>query len=202
MWLNAASSIHFPTAFTGATRNVEVSGEAYFEVAKNAAMPFVVKKKESDVEVQVLGTHFNFNAYDDEGKTKVTLVEGSVKVQSAIGNRESAILKPGEQAIVSNQANGSFTIDVDKEADVEEALAWKNGMFRFNNTNIAAIMKQVTRWYDVDILYEGDVMNEFFSGTIPRNTKASGLFSVLELTQTVQFTINNKKVIVKPYKKA
>lgn len=202
VWLNAASSIHYPTRFTGGERDVELTGEAYFEVAKNAAMPFVVKKKESDVEVQVLGTHFNFNAYDDEGKTKVTLVEGSVKVQSAIGNRESAILKPGEQAIVSNQANGSFTIDVDKEADVEEALAWKNGMFRFNNTNIAAIMKQVTRWYDVDILYEGDVMNEFFSGTIPRNTKASGLFSVLELTQTVQFTINNKKVIVKPYKKA
>ncbi|MBS1566087.1 MAG: FecR domain-containing protein [Bacteroidetes bacterium] len=198
VWLNAASSLRFPTAFSGNERSVELSGEAYFEVAQNPAKPFKVRKKDSNIEVQVLGTHFNVNAYDDEGDTKITLLEGKISITA--GQRPTTLF-PGQQALVLAATGKSSDIIVRTNADLDEAMAWKNGLFQFNNTNIAAMMKQLSRWYDVDIAYEGNVMNESFSGTIPRNTTALGLFEVLELTKTVQFSIEHKKIVVRPYKK-
>lgn len=176
VWLNSASSLRFPTSFTGDTREVELDGEGYFEVAKNPSKPFHVKTNSQDIEV--LGTHFNVNAYNDEGTTKTTLLEGSVKVsQSAIGNRQSAILKPGEQSVL--KANSPFTIDY--SPDIDQVMAWKNGWFEFDNTDIKAIMRQISRWYDVDIRYETKTDNQTYGGRISRNINLSNILKMLEL---------------------
>jgi ferric-dicitrate binding protein FerR (iron transport regulator) len=193
VWLNAASSIRFPTAFTGNERKVEITGEAYFEVKKNAAMPFIVKMNNGTI-VKVLGTHFNVNAYDDEEAVKTTLLEGSVKV-SATGpgsaGSESAILKPGEQISVSHSSQLSQPIPV----QTDEVMAWKNGLFQFNNVTIETVMRQVARWYDVQVVYERDVSQELFRGKIYRNAEISQLLTILELSGA-HFKIQGKKIIV------
>lgn len=201
VWLNAASSITFPTSFTGNERNITITGEVYLEVAHNAAKPFKVQTNGADVEV--LGTHFNVQAYTDEPAKKITLIEGRVKVsnrQLAIGNRQSAILKPGQQAelIADSQlapTSRRLTIHDKSDVDMEEVLAWKNGLFRFNNADIETVMKQVERWYDVEVVYEGPVPEGHFRGKIPRNVMASEMLKIIEASG-IQFRIENKKIII------
>ncbi len=188
VWLNAASSIRFPTAFTGKERTVEITGEAYFEVAKNKAMPFKVKA--STVQVEVLGTHFNVMAYTDEAASKTTLLEGSVKISSS---GRQTIIAPGQQASV---ARGSNSINVLDGVDLDETVAWKNGMFMFNNTGIETIMRQIARWYDVEVSYDGPVTTDHFTGKVSRNSTAAQVLKILELSD-IHFTISGKKIIVK-----
>jgi ferric-dicitrate binding protein FerR (iron transport regulator) len=189
VWLNAASAISYPTAFTGSERKVEIKGEAYFEIAKNTAMPFIVKV--NDAQVQVLGTHFNINAYSDEDAIKTTLLEGAVKVTK---DAASTLLKPGQQAILGRSSN---EIRVQENTDLDAVLAWKNGYFSFNQTDLATIMRQIARWYDVDIVYSDKVPERRFGGEIPRNTNAAEVLKMLEESK-VHFRIEGRKVIVLP----
>jgi ferric-dicitrate binding protein FerR (iron transport regulator) len=210
VWLNAASSIRFPTAFTGNERNVEITGEAYFEVKKNAAMPFTVKMN-NGAAVKVLGTHFNINAYDDELESKVTLLEGRVEVGSgqwAVGSGEKAkdkwqraeneeksvVLKPGEQAVLLG-THSPFTID--HSPDLEQVMAWKNGAFQFNGATIETVMRQVSRWYDVEVEYKGKI-SLHFAGAISRNVHISQVLEMLEKAGGIKTSITGKKVIVSP----
>ena len=194
VWLNAASSVTFPVAFIGNERKVDIKGEAYLEVAHDASKPFKVKKGE--MEVAVLGTKFNVNTYEDEADMKVTLLEGSVSVNkiSADGNTivKQVKIKPGQQAKFS-PAN----IVVENEVNIEEVMAWKNGIFKFNNTTIETLMRQIEKWYDVDIIYEGKVTSHFVA-TIPKTVSAQNVFKILEQTGAVHFKIEGKKVIVSP----
>jgi transmembrane sensor len=204
VWLNSASSLRFPTSFTGNSRDVELDGEGYFEIAKDASKPFHVKTRTQDLEV--LGTHFNVNAYSDEDATKTTLLEGKVKVsQSAIVNPESAngkrqsakdnefavVLKPGEQAVLAN--NSPFTID--HSPDLDQVMAWKNGWFEFDNTDIKTIMRQISRWYDVDIKYETKINNETYGGRISRSLNLSNILKMLE-TYGVHYRLEGKTLSI------
>jgi transmembrane sensor len=193
VWLNAASSIRYPAAFNDKERVVNITGEVYFEVApvklrSGRKMPFIVKIDEA-TEVKVLGTHFNINAYHDEANVKVTLLEGSVKVGT--GNETSVVLKPGEQTTVSQSSQPSQPIPVQTDA----VMAWKNGFFQFERADIQTVMRQIARWYDVDIQYEGPVTKDRFGGSIPRDATLSQVLHALEQS-LVHFTIQGKKVIV------
>jgi transmembrane sensor len=187
VWLDAASSLKFPTAFAGNERTVELSGEAYFEVTKNAAMPFNVKV--NNMRVRVLGTHFNIMAYANEANIKTTLLEGSVQLTS--GNK-SNVLKPGQQGVVAKDGQ----IEV-RNVDTEQAIAWKNGFFEFDRSNIQEIMNQLSRWYDTNVAYEGKVPDDEFVGKIERGAKLSQVLHILELSN-VHFRIEDKKIIVTP----
>jgi transmembrane sensor len=186
VWLNSASSLKFPTAFTGNERDVELTGEGYFEVAKNKAKPFNVKVK--DIDVYVLGTHFNIMAYGDEAAVKTTLLEGSVRLTQG---KVSNLLKPGQQGVINDK--GIKIIDV----DTDEAVAWKNGFFDFERANIQDIMKQLSRWYGTEVMYEGKIPDDEFVGKISRDVKLSQVLHILELSH-VRFRIENKKIIVTP----
>ncbi len=188
VWLNALSSIRFPVVFHGTDRPVEISGEVYFEVAKNKAKPFIVHA--GGTEIKVLGTHFNVNAYSDGNAIRTTLVEGSVRVSK---DRTSGILKPGQQA----QLYGTGKLNIQEHADLEEALAWKNGRIAFTNAGIEDIMRQVSKWYDVEVIYEGKMTKRTFTADISRNTNLSEFLKVLELSN-IHFSIEGKKLIVKP----
>jgi len=186
VWLNAASSITYPTAFIGKQRTVTITGEAYFEVAKDKSKPFHVKV--NDMEVVVLGTHFNINSYSDEGSIRTTLLEGSVKVKE----KQSVVLKPGQQAEVEKQQ-----MRVINNADIDQVMAWKNGLFQFKNADIKTVMRQIARWYDLEVSYEGKMPDDRFEGKLPRNAMASQVLSVLEKNQ-VHFRIEGKQLIVMP----
>lgn len=193
VWLNAASSIRYATAFTGNERRVEITGEAYFEVAKEKNKPFrvaiaPVARGASPVIVEVLGTEFNVNAYSNEAAVKTTLLEGKVKVLS--GSQSSTIV-PGQQAQLIKGI-----VQVVDHADLEEAMAWKNNTFVFNNLTIEDIMRQLSRWYDVEVVYEQPV-NTHFIASIPRTVTLSKVLQVLELTGGVRFEIDGKKITVK-----
>lgn len=202
VWLNAASSIRYPTLFTGEKRQVEITGEVYFEVAhqtlKNnpangaaeVRMPFIVKVSNGE-EIEVLGTHFNINAYDDEPAVKTTLLEGSVKVSTVVGH--TAVLKPGQQSAVAQ--NGSIRIM--KEVNIDAVMAWKNGYFSFDQTDLATLMRQIGRWYDVDISYEGAIPVRKFGGEISRDNNASQVLKIME-ESGVRFKIEGRKIIVLP----
>lgn len=186
VWLNAASSLKFPSTFARlVNRKVELRGEAYFEVAKNKQQPFIVKTAEQEVEV--LGTHFNINTYKNEQGVKTTLLEGSVKIHNGV---ESKILKPGEQSTLTNQR---FMV---KTIDVEEAIAWKKGYFYFNNENIESIMRKLSRWYNVEVQYEGKIPNEGFYGTVSQTKNISQVLSILEKTKGVHFRIEGRRITV------
>ena len=175
-WLNAASSIHFPTAFSGNERKVEITGEVYFEVAHDRSKPFKVEFSNATGEkgeVEVLGTHFDLNAYPDETNIKTTLLQGSVKVSQS---DKIQMLSPGQQAIIS-----SDKITLKKDIDVAQITAWKNGYFLFNNTDIQSIMRQVSRWYDIDVSFEGKIPSDGFTGKILRNVPLSKFLKVLEM---------------------
>jgi transmembrane sensor len=185
VWLNAASSITYPVAFTGGERRVTLTGEAYFEVVHQAHQPFKVRV--GNREIEDLGTYFDINAYADEPVMETTLLEGSVK----IGN---LVLKPGEQARMNR--NGQITLT--KDVDTDQAIAWKNGKFQFGDkADIAAIMRQVARWYDVDVKYMGPVTGHI-GGSISRNVNASQVLRMLEITGGVHFKIEGRKVTVMP----
>lgn len=187
VWLNATSSISFPVAFTGGERRVSITGEVYFEVAKNKEQPFFVEAKQ--VSVKVLGTHFNVSAYPDDQLVSTTLLEGSVLV--AKGDNTS-LLKPGEQAKISDHAKA---IEIGK-IDTEEILAWKNGYFFFNHEPLESVMKKMSRWYDVEIVYKGDPNGKKFDGTISRMDNIQQMITALELTKTAHFAIEGRRVIV------
>lgn len=189
VWLNAASSLKFPTTFTGKERLVELTGEAYFEVAKNKSMPFKVVA--NGVNVNVLGTHFNVMAYQDESVVKTTLLEGSVRLEK---DNMEAMLIPGEQGLIKEGAS-AFKV---REVKVDDIVAWKNGLFSFENENIRTIMRQVSRWYDVDIDCEGELGKQNFGGSVSRFKDISYLLKTLELTGTVHFKINGRRITVMP----
>lgn len=192
VWLNAASSIRYPSIFRGSLRTVEITGEAYFEVAHNPQMPFIVKNNQATV--KVLGTHFNVNAYDDASTLNVTLLEGRVSVNAGIQKNSTEII-PGEQARVSK----SGTIQLEHHADLEQVMAWKNGMFSYKGESLNIIMSQVQKWYDVNIIFEQPVTEKFYA-EVPRNTAISTLLKMLEATKAVQFRIEDKNIYVSPGK--
>lgn len=192
VWLDAASSIRFPVVFTGNERSVVITGEAYFEVAKNKAMPFKVKARSAEIEV--LGTHFNVNAYDDETSIKATLLEGKVKISvPSISDQATKYLAPGEQAAINKDGK----ILVSDHADTEEAVAWKNGRFQFKSADLKSILRQISRWYDVDIIYQGNV-NLHFTGQLNRNLNVTKVFETLSLTNEVHFKTEGRRIIVSP----
>lgn len=184
-WLNASSSIRYPSAFRGNDRRVVTTGEVYFEVAHNAAKPFKVMAGAQTVEV--LGTHFDINSYTDEPEPKTTLLEGSVKVSA--GNNFK-IIKPGEQAVLKDEH--LFV----SAANTEEAVAWKNGYFRFNQEKISVIMRKLSRWYDIDVEYDGPIPEDEFSGTLSQNTSLSEALKALTYYKTVHFKIEGRRVVV------
>lgn len=189
--LNAASSITYPTAFTGNSRKVTITGEVYFEVAKNESKPFYVEHE--DVSIKVLGTHFNVNSYADEKTIAVTLLEGAVSVTH--GSTVKTIV-PGQQAN-TNQQGG---IVVDGDVDMEEVMAWKNGRFQFGEkAGLRSIMRQLSRWYDVDVEYRGEADPQFW-GSMTRSVNVSEVLEMLEETGRVKFKIEGKKIFVMPVK--
>lgn len=188
VWLNAASSLRYPAAFTGNDRKVSITGEVYFEVAKDRSRQFIVEA--NGISTKVLGTHFNINAYEDEPETRITLLEGAVK----IGSRDSEqMLAPGQQAVVTPAGN----IHIDANTDIEEVMAWKDGRFQFGGADIQEVMREIMRWYNVEIEYEGDI-RQHFRGGISRNVEVSKVFKMLEATGTVHFKIAGKKILVTP----
>ncbi|SEO16082.1 FecR family protein [Niastella yeongjuensis] len=196
VWLNAGSSIRYPTAFTGAERKVELQGEAYFEVAHNAHKPFIVSK--GSTTVQVLGTHFNVNAYDDEEAIKTTLLEGSVKVVLSAGrNPQSAILKPGQQAIAigSPVTTAHSLLTINNSPDLDQVIAWRKGIFNFENADLKAVMRQLERWYDIQVAYENNVPNIVFGGKMKRDLNLSQVLRILEISK-VNFRLEDRKLIV------
>lgn len=190
VWLNSGSTLRFPTAFIGSERIVELKGEAYFDIAKNPKMPFLVRTNNA-MDIKVLGTQFNVMAYDDEKNINTTLVEGSVEV---LKGSEKTNLKPGQEAIL-NRGSGNIKV---AQADLEQAIAWKNGYFIFYNENIESIMRKVSRWYNVDIVYQGNLNNKDFVGTISRNKNVSELLKMLELTGAIHFSIDGRRITVMP----
>lgn len=188
VWLNSASSLHFPAAFVGKERKVEITGEAYFEVVKNKAMPFIVSVNGS--EVHVLGTHFNVMAYSDEPSVQTTLLEGAVKF---VKEHVTSILKPGQQA----QLLPSGHVKITDQVDADEVVAWKNGMFNFQGVDIGTVSRQLARWYEVEVVYDKTI-DDLFYAKIPRSSKLSEVLKLLALTEKVHFEINGRIVTVKP----
>lgn len=188
VWLNSASSLKYPVKFKGMERHVELTGEAYFEVAKNKNMPFTINA--NNVNIKVLGTHFNVMAYADEPSVKTTLLEGSVMLNARNGQ---ALLIPGQQADVTN-SNGKVDLNY---VNTDDAVSWKNGYFTFRNESVVSIMKKVSRWYDVDVEYRDDLSHVLFGGTISRAKDIQELLSKIELTNSVHFKIEGRRVIVK-----
>ena len=197
VWLNAGSSVTYPVAFVGTERKVSITGEAYFEVTHNAAMPFKVNKGE--MEVTDLGTSFNVNAFDDEADIKVTLLEGAVKV---VKGSSSGLLKPGQQAQIALRSFGSAQdklaqgdIKVVNGINIDKVMAWKNGFFDCNGLNVESIMREVSRWYDVEISFKGSITQDKFVGRIPRTASLISVLKVLELNG-IRFVIDGRKITV------
>jgi transmembrane sensor len=187
VWLNSVSSLTYPVSFQGKSRNVILKGEAYFEVAKNPKMPFVVAVDE--MRVTVLGTHFDVNAYPEQAKIKTTLLEGSVRLNQA---SSQVILSPGEQGIVDRRSSDIQMARV----NINKVMGWKNGYFMFQDDNIKDIMQQIARWYDVDIEYRGNVQNKSFGGIYSKHKDIIELLKGLELTGLVHFKIEGRRIIV------
>lgn len=190
VWLNAASSLKYPSAFKGSERKVELSGEAYFEVTKNRKMPFRVITNNQIVEV--LGTHFNVNSYLDEPDTKTTLLEGSVRVKRS-HSTSSVVINPGQQARLKQNENDGINVIA---ADMEEVMAWKNNYFRFNNENIESVMRKISRWYNVDIEYKGAISDEEFNGIVSRTKNITQVLEMLEDTKSIHFKIEGRRIVV------
>jgi ferric-dicitrate binding protein FerR (iron transport regulator) len=188
LYPTAASSLKYPVVFSGKERRVEITGEAYFEIAKDATRPFKVQLNQ--MEVEVLGTHFNINSYTDEETVRTTLLEGRVKVTTASDNK---FLQPGQQAQLKPSGNMKIVDDV----NLEETVAWKDGNFQFENSDIKSVMRQLARWYDLEVSYQGNISKHFIGG-ISRNVKLSQVLSMLQQTGEVRFIIEGKKIIVMP----
>ncbi len=214
VWLNAESSITYPTAFNAEERKVQVTGEAYFEVAKLVTVkdkkrgPFIVDiLPKGNVlpspggagggllgQVQVLGTHFNINAYDDEKLVKTTLLEGKVKIsQLAKNTKQEVTLSPGEQAVLGTHS----PLTTNHSPDINQVMAWRNGVFHFEKADIQTVMRQLSRWYDVEVVYKRDIEEDdplFFE--VKRNTNLSDVLKVLNLAGGAKFSIEGKKIVV------
>ncbi|HEY8387631.1 MAG TPA: FecR domain-containing protein [Parasegetibacter sp.] len=213
VWLNAASSIRFPAVFSGNERKVEITGEAYFEVATVYAstqtrnqksdnqdqtvskIPFKVRTPHQIIEV--LGTHFNVNAYDDEDAERTTLLEGSVRVHylNPAASFENILLKPGQQVAVSSAFDGGRSETL--RADLEQVVAWKNGYFQFNAADIYQIMRQISRWYGVEVKFEGQVTKELFKGKVSRSSQLSEVMKVMK-ANGVNYMIDNDVITIMP----
>ncbi|WPV63766.1 FecR family protein [Chitinophaga sp. LS1] len=187
VFMNAASSLQYPLAFSGSERVVKLTGEAYFEVVHNSRMPFKVQVDKQVVED--IGTEFNINSYNDNGAIAVTVLEGSAKVQV---NKNAVTLTPGQQALTET---GNDQIKV-QSADTESVLAWKNGLFHFNDASIDLVLKQLARWYDLEVIYEGSIPKKTIDGEIYRDVKFSEVFMILKALQ-INYRIEGRKVIIK-----
>jgi transmembrane sensor len=190
VWLNATSSLRFPVAFAAGERKITLSGEAYFEVAHDAKRPFIITTARE--QVKVLGTHFNMNSYRNEPASITTLVEGRVEVSSTDKNMASTahVLEPGQEATTSSQGI------VVHRADLEKAMAWKNGYFIFHNENLETIMRDIERWYDVTVVYEGDFSDKRFEGSVSRFKNVSEILRKFELTNSIHFKIEGRRITV------
>lgn len=192
VWLNASSSIRFPTEFVGKDRSVEVSGEVYFEVAKNASQPFIVRTmapaSRTPLEVRVLGTSFNITAYGDENEISTTLVEGAVKVVSGSAAR---VISPGQQLI----AKADGRLELNAGVDVQKVIAWKDGNFLFRGDELTTIMKQLSRWYDIEVHFDGTV-SDHYTGKISRQVNISQVLKMLQAAGGVRFSVQDKEVTV------
>ncbi len=188
VWLNAESTLHYPTVFTGDERRVEITGEAYFEVAPSDGIPFHVGA--AGMDVQVLGTHFNINSYKEENVLRTTLLEGSVKVNKG---EKSLLIKPGEQAqIFKNNSNSIFI----SKPDLNEVMAWKDGKFSFSNMDLESIMREMARWYNVEVVYEAKIADRY-TVNVSRDVPVSQLFKFIEMSGGVKFDISNQVITVK-----
>ncbi|HRO45906.1 FecR domain-containing protein [Agriterribacter sp.] len=188
VWLNSLSSIRYPTSFRGKERRVEITGEAYFEVAEKKGLPFHVKINDM-TSVEVMGTHFNINSYSNERSINTTLIEGSVKVT---GNISHALLKPGQQARVKDR------IDIYVDVDIDQVMAWKNGLFDFEGLSITEIMRQLERWYDIEVEFENGVKDNIrFTGGISKGVTLNQLLEALEVLD-IHFQLDGRRLIIKP----
>jgi transmembrane sensor len=196
VWLNAAASITYPTVFNSRERMVTMTGEAYFEVVHRDRMPFKVKVGNRVIED--LGTNFNVNAYPEDSALKTTLLEGSVKV----GN---LVLRPGEQASFDNkgrignkgQISDKGRIRVITKADMDQVMAWKNGMFQFDHADLKSVMEELSRWYGLDVRFEGNAASRHFGGKISRSSNLPEVLKILELSK-VHFRVEKKTIVVTP----
>jgi transmembrane sensor len=196
VWLNNASSIRYPVWFTGATREVELTGEAYFEVAKDAIHPFRVKIRNSAAGadggiVEVLGTSFNVMAYADENAERATLVDGSIRY---VNGGSSTVLKPSDESVFSAKGSSLQTLH---QVNVDEITAWKNGFFHFDHADLESTMRQFARWYDITVVYEGTIPPQEFMGKIPRSMLLAAVLKGLE-GEHVHFRLEGKQVTVTP----
>jgi transmembrane sensor len=185
--LNAASSLTYPAEFNGRYRNVELKGEGYFEVAKNASKPFIVKA--NDVEVRVLGTHFNISAYSDDANITTTLIEGAVSMNKG---KQARLLAPGQQGI-SAYTTGEISV---QPANIEQTMGWVKGKFVFKDLNIKEIMKIAGRWYDIEVEYRGNVQSKKFGGTTSRFSNITELLDYMKITGGVNYKIEGRRVIL------
>lgn len=190
VWLNAGSSITYPTGFTGKERNVSITGEAYFEVSRNEKMPFRVTANNTTIEV--LGTHFNINAYKDEASINTTLLEGSVRV---LAYDRDLLLRPGQQAKVDRARAG---IEVKDHVNAADVIAWKEGYFSFNDADLPTVMRQLARWYDVEVTYEGKIPDRVFTGEIGRGLTLTQVLKGLSTTRIKYRIENGRRIIIQP----
>lgn len=188
VWMNAGSSLRFPTRFNGSNRTVYLTGEAYFEVAQSPAQPFLVEMP-NGLKVAVLGTGFNIMAYEDESALHTTLVTGKVKVISPDG--KDVVLAPAQQAVLLRK-NGQMKVE---EADVDKVIAWKGGMFEFDDDDLSTVMRQLSRWYDVDVKYSGPIPDKHYTGSIRKLSTLSQALRILK-TAGIRFTIDGRQIIV------
>jgi transmembrane sensor len=186
VWLNAASSIKYPTAFTGKERRVVITGEAYFEVIHNAKQPFIVSA--NNIEVTDIGTHFNINAYENETHIKTTLFEGSISLKS---DHYNSLLKPGEQA----QSGSDSKINMLQPEELNQVIAWKTGYFNFRDADLPTVMRQLERWYDIDVRYNGQVPARRFRGELPRSMTLKEVLNVLREIK-INYKIDGKMLII------
>ncbi|MFW0718284.1 FecR family protein [Pedobacter sp. N23S346] len=187
VWLNSSSSLSFPNTFEGPDRKVMLTGEAYFEVASNKQKPFKVNV-DGKQEVEVLGTHFNISSFEEDQNITTTLLEGAVKVNTS---KFQTLIKPGEMAINNLKTKPRIV-----QADLDEVMAWKNDMFIFHNENISSIMKKISRWYDVDVTYEGDMTALNFEGNYSRSKGLKSLLKNISLTDKVRFVMVERRITV------
>jgi ferric-dicitrate binding protein FerR (iron transport regulator) len=190
VWLNAATSLRYPTAFEGNERVVTLRGEAYFEVAENTAMPFRVQIDEQTA-VEVLGTHFNIHAYSDENQISTTLLEGKVMMTKSDASLRRVVLNPGQQAIIINDQ-----LSVSKQVNIDQVMAWKNGMFNFEDMDLPSVLRQLSRWYDVEIVYEGKIPTRKFGGEMQRDLSLQQVLRILEKMDIKCRIENGNRLIV------
>lgn len=185
VWLNSNSSLKYPSAFSTSERRVELTGEAYFEVSKNKQKPFIVET--SLQKVEVLGTKFNINAYDDESSTQTSLAEGSVRVSC---KNNTTLLKPGQQSTLTDQNIAVRSINLD------QVLDWKNGDFNFSNNNLKEIMRKISRWYNIEVIFEGPISQETYVAQISRKKRLNDVLRALQLSGSIKYSIRNNKLYI------